>query len=68
MGFYAEGFPRLFLRALRPENVDESLADGCILGSHGAAEIHLDVLPVAEPHLAAGYLDKSPDPDAGFKG
>ena len=68
MGSYAEGFPRLFLRPLRAENVYKSLADVCILGSHGAAEIHFNILAVAQPHFAACYFDESSDPDAGLEG
>ena len=68
MGFYAVGFPWLFLRALRAENVDESLADVCVFGSHAAAQIHLDVLAVAEPDFGAGYLDEASDPHAGLEG
>ena len=68
VGFDAEGCPRLFLRSLRAENVDESLADVCVLGSHGAAEIHFDVLAVAEPDFAACHLDEPPDPNARLEG
>lgn len=58
----------VLLRSLRPENVDESLTDVCILGSHRAAEIHFDVLAVAEPHRRACHLEESPDPHAGLEG
>ena len=68
MGLDAVGSPRLFFRPLRAENVDESLADVCVFGSHTAAQIHFDVFAVAQPDFAAGHFDEAPDPNAGLKG
>ena len=68
MGLNSISLAWVFLRALRSENVDESLTNICVFGSHTAAKIHFNILAVAQPHFAACYFDESSDPDAGLEG
>ena len=68
MGFYAVCWPRLGLCSLRPDEIEQGLANVRVLGPHRSAEKKFDILPKDQLDVHPCNLDKAPDPDARFEG
>ena len=64
MGFDAVGWPRLGLRSLRPDFVEQGLANVRILGSHRSAKKKFDILPKDKFYIHSRNFDEATDPDA----
>jgi len=67
VGLYAVGWPRLGFCSLRPDFVDQGLANVRVLGSHCATEKKFDIFPKNQFHVNPSNLDEASDPYARFE-